>query len=492
MALFIVAVSSNASATGWPVFPDSTYHRIGNSYGQYQSYDEYGIPPFMHTGIDIMVPESTAVYAIKSGYVKSILTTGYDTHWRVVVGDSSGFHECEAYMYAHVDSASMFEEAGLLVSQWVEEGQFLGRVKHFSGTDTIVLFDHLHFSRIRSYGLNWDYFGTWEYVGNPLDDIDSLYDPEPPVFENAYGEQLLAFCEDETDSYFEEGEPISGDVDIISRVYDRYNHPDWKLTPYRIEYRIEGEAPIDWTNSVCFTFEEGPYGSEVQNAVGVIYQNDSVCDSRADYNYRWYFINVTNTDGDSLLESSDAAHSWETANGQNGVYRVHVRAHDRAGNSTVDSMDITVENYFTLSGTVTLEGGSDFSGAVVTSDSSGNADTTDTGGDFSVANVGGGMQAINIRKTGYVTKDTLLLMNKNQQLDVTLDFWFVCGNADGAGTADIDDVVFLINYIFAEGPPPDPIESGDPDCSGGVDIDDAVYLIAYIFSGGPEPCNLCK
>lgn len=30
---------------------------------------------------------------------------------------------------------------------------------------------------------------------------------------------------------------------------------------------------------------------------------------------------------------------------------------------------------------------------------------------------------------------------------------------------------------------------GDADCSGGVDIDDVVYLIAYIFSGGPAPCD---
>lgn len=30
---------------------------------------------------------------------------------------------------------------------------------------------------------------------------------------------------------------------------------------------------------------------------------------------------------------------------------------------------------------------------------------------------------------------------------------------------------------------------GDPDCSGDVDIDDVVYLLAYIFTGGPAPCN---
>jgi len=68
---------------------------------------------------------------------------------------------------------------------------------------------------------------------------------------------------------------------------------------------------------------------------------------------------------------------------------------------------------------------------------------------------------------------------------------YFCGNADNRGSVDIDDVVFLISYIFAGGPSPDPLDSGDADCSQAVDIDDVVYLIAYIFSGGPEPCADC-
>ena len=66
---------------------------------------------------------------------------------------------------------------------------------------------------------------------------------------------------------------------------------------------------------------------------------------------------------------------------------------------------------------------------------------------------------------------------------------YVCGDADGSEDVDIDDVVFLISYIFASGPEPDPVEAGDADCSGGIDIDDVVYLIAYIFSGGNAPCD---
>ncbi len=68
---------------------------------------------------------------------------------------------------------------------------------------------------------------------------------------------------------------------------------------------------------------------------------------------------------------------------------------------------------------------------------------------------------------------------------------FLCGDADDSGGVDIDDVVYLINYIFGGGPAPDPLEVGDVDCSGEVDIDDVVYLINYIFGGGPVPCDGC-
>jgi hypothetical protein len=68
----------------------------------------------------------------------------------------------------------------------------------------------------------------------------------------------------------------------------------------------------------------------------------------------------------------------------------------------------------------------------------------------------------------------------------------VPGDADASGNSDIDDVVYLITYIFGGGPPPVPDACcGDANGSGNVDIDDAVYLIAYIFSGGPPPVAAC-
>ena len=64
-----------------------------------------------------------------------------------------------------------------------------------------------------------------------------------------------------------------------------------------------------------------------------------------------------------------------------------------------------------------------------------------------------------------------------------------CGDANSSGSVDIDDVVFLIGYIFSGGPPPSPLLIADANCSGGVDIDDVVYLIGYIFSSGNDPCD---
>jgi hypothetical protein len=45
-------------------------------------------------------------------------------------------------------------------------------------------------------------------------------------------------------------------------------------------------------------------------------------------------------------------------------------------------------------------------------------------------------------------------------------------------------------YVFSE----PTCVPGDADESGAVDIDDVVYLIEYIFAGGPPPedaCTLC-
>jgi M6 family metalloprotease-like protein len=64
---------------------------------------------------------------------------------------------------------------------------------------------------------------------------------------------------------------------------------------------------------------------------------------------------------------------------------------------------------------------------------------------------------------------------------------FTPGDANGDGVVGPGDVVFIINYLFRSGPPPDPLEAGDCNCDGVVSPGDVVYLINYLFRSGPPP-----
>jgi hypothetical protein len=62
------------------------------------------------------------------------------------------------------------------------------------------------------------------------------------------------------------------------------------------------------------------------------------------------------------------------------------------------------------------------------------------------------------------------------------------GDCSGDGVINSTDVVYLINYLFIDGPAPVPLEVGDVNCDGVVNSADVVYLINYLFIHGPAPC----
>jgi hypothetical protein len=79
------------------------------------------------------------------------------------------------------------------------------------------------------------------------------------------------------------------------------------------------------------------------------------------------------------------------------------------------------------------------------------------------------------------------LPNETSGIDFDLSSLFIRGDASGDGVIDVSDVVYLINYLFINGPAPDPLEAGDADGNAVIDITDVVYLINYLFIGGPPP-----
>ena len=64
---------------------------------------------------------------------------------------------------------------------------------------------------------------------------------------------------------------------------------------------------------------------------------------------------------------------------------------------------------------------------------------------------------------------------------------FLAGDASADGKVDVGDVLYLINYLFINGPAPIPLQAGDVNLDGVVDIADMIYLLNYIFLNWPPP-----
>jgi hypothetical protein len=63
----------------------------------------------------------------------------------------------------------------------------------------------------------------------------------------------------------------------------------------------------------------------------------------------------------------------------------------------------------------------------------------------------------------------------------------MCGDADGSQSINMLDILYLIAYLYKDGPTPDPAEVADVNSDYSVDMLDILYLMAYLYKGGPEP-----
>jgi hypothetical protein len=68
---------------------------------------------------------------------------------------------------------------------------------------------------------------------------------------------------------------------------------------------------------------------------------------------------------------------------------------------------------------------------------------------------------------------------------------YVPGDPNGDQMVDAGDIVFLLGYLYRNGPTPDPLAAGDANGDCGVTAGDVVYLINYLFGDGPPPLPGC-
>ncbi|MFQ5453045.1 MAG: hypothetical protein ACE5D6_02515, partial [Candidatus Zixiibacteriota bacterium] len=65
----------------------------------------------------------------------------------------------------------------------------------------------------------------------------------------------------------------------------------------------------------------------------------------------------------------------------------------------------------------------------------------------------------------------------------------ICGDVNNDGNVDIADMVYLLDYIFNNGPAPVNLYYANMNQCDGLDVSDIAYLNNYMFNGGPAPCE---
>ncbi len=63
---------------------------------------------------------------------------------------------------------------------------------------------------------------------------------------------------------------------------------------------------------------------------------------------------------------------------------------------------------------------------------------------------------------------------------------FIVGDVTGDKKISPADLVYLINYLFKQGPAPTPSESGDVSCDTNISPADLIFLINFLFKSGPQ------
>ncbi len=61
------------------------------------------------------------------------------------------------------------------------------------------------------------------------------------------------------------------------------------------------------------------------------------------------------------------------------------------------------------------------------------------------------------------------------------------GDVNEDGVVDVADLIFVINYLFIDGPAPDPLALGDPNGDCIIDAADIVFIVNHLFAYGPSP-----
>lgn len=328
---------------------------IVTNFGVYQGSAD-GAQAYLHSGLDVMLPNGTPVYAVQSGTV--VAEIGGSEFYRTLVIEDEG-RPGHGWSYTHINGFRVRP------GQRVRQGTLLATV-HFRGLE------HVHLSRVRlADGGDWTRF---QDAGAVYPDSFFVYpDGEAPVFEGRF-----RFARNGTGAFIplpaDGSTTVSGEVDLVVGLRDggESAHSPGSFVgpggepygdrnaPVRVEYAIRGngvevnETGVDFSRIVI----SGTPAQGRPQAMVVFHAYESVQPPGppvGNNSRRFNFYVLTHHAGSGRaggLDTALSANAWKTdernAAGQprfpNGEYVITVRAYDHAGNVSERSETVRVQN----------------------------------------------------------------------------------------------------------------------------------------------------
>ena len=323
----------------WPFFPFDSMRTVWNHYEQHMGSSPSST--YLHQGLDLITPIGEPTYSVIDGYVKLVLTIGGASYWRTAISDTQIAGRSDGWLSAHlIENTIQFD-----IGDTVQIHDYLGDIIYWSAD-----WGHIHFVNISDSGLVWYYNdGEWGINFNPSLVLTPYPDVTAPYIDDAFAWSKFAFAVNESSTYLQP-DSLFGEIDIIVKVVDYVGDSEWQQPAYTTWYTIKslanGQIIKPKTlghilNHKYDFYESGNY----QPYAGVIYQRDNILlpSSWMDTNRNFYH-NLTNSNGDSLIELSEKALAFDTDNYPDGDYRIIVEVYDEAGNFDIDSMDVKFKN----------------------------------------------------------------------------------------------------------------------------------------------------
>ncbi len=83
------------------------------------------------------------------------------------------------------------------------------------------------------------------------------------------------------------------------------------------------------------------------------------------------------------------------------------------------------------------------------------------------------------------------VINCYEALVLASGYTYVYGDANGDEEVTVEDLIYLLNYLFRDGLVPDPASSGDANADCEITMGDVLYILNYLYRLGPTPKRGC-